>query len=388
MFFEELGFRYFGPLDGHNLALLIPSLKNILNIKGPRLLHVITKKGKGYAPSENDPVRFHSAGPFDVSTGKSLVKKEPQPMTYTEVFSKKLVELAATNKKIVAITAAMAEGTGLDKFRDAYPERFFDVGIAEAHAVCFSGGLARGGSRPVVAVYSSFLQRAYDQIVEEVALQNAPVVFAIDRAGIVGEDGPTHQGVFDIAFLKNIPNLVVMAPKDGRELEAMLEFALTQDKPVSIRYPKSNIPSSGLPVSAVQLGKAELLKDGKDIVIIALGSMVLSSLFAAEILQKEGFDVAVINSRFVKPLDEELINKMVEKAKFILTVEEGVLEGGFGSAIREAIDMPVARIGIPSEFTPHGKRDIVLEKYGLTAEGIARRVLSVARADSKVRTHG
>jgi 1-deoxy-D-xylulose-5-phosphate synthase len=331
-------------------------------------------------PAENDPVRFHSAGPFDINSGESLPKEEPQAETYTEVFSKKLVELASVDKKIVAVTAAMPEGTGLDKFRDAYPERFFDVGIAEQHAVCFSGGLARGGAKPVVAVYSTFLQRAYDQIIEDVALQDVPVVFAIDRAGIIGEDGPTHQGIFDIAFLRNIPNLVVMVPKDGAELERMLEFAVTLDKPVSIRYPKASIPLSGLESKPIELGKAELLKDGKDIVIFALGSMVLPSISAAEILGKDGLDIAVVNSRFVKPLDIRLIKSMAEKAKSVFTVEEGVLEGGFGSAVRETIKKPVVSIGIPAEFMPHGKRSILLEKYGLTPEGIAKRIISEVRS--------
>ena len=373
MFFEELGFRYFGPLDGHNLNLLIPTLKNILNIKGPILLHMITKKGKGYRPSENEPVRFHSVSPFEIATGRPKTQ-EPRLKTYTEVFSNRLVELAKHDKRIVAITAAMPEGTGLDKFRDLYPERFFDVGIAEEHAVCFASGLARGGLKPVVAIYSTFLQRAYDQIIEEVALQNAPVIFAIDRAGIVGEDGSTHQGVFDINFLKGIPNLVIMAPKDALELEAMLEFAINLDRPVAIRYPKSAIPLANYPIVPLGLGKAEILREGQDAIIIALGSMALPSLYAADILDKDGVDAVVINSRFVKPLDIELFKKMSARTKFIFTIEEGILEGGFGSAVGEIIDKPITRIGLPCEFIPHGKREILLEKYGLTAEGIAQRI--------------
>lgn len=236
MLFEELGFRYFGPLDGHDLNLLIPTLKNILNIKGPILLHVITKKGKGYLPAEKDPVRFHGTGPFQIITGLSSPEESPPIQTYTDIFSQNLIELARDNKKIVAITAAMPEGTGLDKFRDLYPERFFDVGIAEAHAVCFASGLASQGFKPIVAIYSTFLQRAYDQIIEDIALQNAPVLLVIDRAGIAGEDGPTHQGIFDIVFLRTIPNFVIMAPKDAGELKAMLELALTLNKPTAIRY--------------------------------------------------------------------------------------------------------------------------------------------------------
>ena len=376
MLFEELGFRYFGPLDGHNLNLLIHTLQNIGTIKGALLLHVITKKGKGYLPAENDPVRFHSAGPFEISTGQSLAKENPVAKTYTEVFSQKLAGLAKENKKIVAITAAMPEGTGLDKMRDLYPDRFFDVGIAEGHALCFAAGLARQGFKPVVALYSTFLQRAYDQIIESLGLQNLNVILAIDRAGIVGGDGATHQGIFDIAFLRNIPNLVVAAPKDGRELEGMLELALHLNNPVAIRYPKDNIPNASLINSPLQLGKAELFREGKDAVIIALGAMVAPGILAAELLAKSGIEVGVVNARFVKPLDVELLKKISAQAKFIFTVEEGVLEGGFGSAVSEAIAKPVIRIGLPTEFIPCGKRELLLERYGLTAQGIAGRVKS------------
>ncbi|MBU4346666.1 MAG: 1-deoxy-D-xylulose-5-phosphate synthase [Candidatus Omnitrophica bacterium] len=379
--FEELGFRYFGPLDGHNLNLLIPTLKNLLNIKGPILLHVVTKKGKGYSPAEDEPVRFHSASPFDIKTGKALSEKQTtSPVTYTQAFSEKLAELASSNKKIVAITAAMAEGTGLDKFRGLYPERFFDVGIAEAHAVCFASGLAKEGLRPVVAIYSSFLQRAYDQIIEEVALQNLGVVLAIDRAGIVGADGPTHQGIFDIAFLRNIPNLVMMAPKDKAELEAMLEFAINLDRPVSFRYPKDKLPIIPLPCTEIKLAKAEVLREGKDIALIALGSMVSPSLLAAEILAKEGIQATVINSRFIKPMDIDLFRKIGATFRFIFTVEEGILSGGFGSAVREAIEATVINIGLPTEFIPHGRRDILLEKYGLTKDGLAGQIRQAIRS--------
>ncbi|MFH1640526.1 MAG: 1-deoxy-D-xylulose-5-phosphate synthase [Candidatus Omnitrophota bacterium] len=372
--FEELGFRYFGPLDGHDLNVLIPTLKNILSIKGPILLHVITKKGKGYAPAECDPVKFHSASPFEIATGSPKPKTQPQPKTYTEIFSDKLVELAKTNKNIVAITAAMPEGTGLDKFRDLYPERFFDVGIAEGHAVCFAAGLAKEGLKPVVAIYSTFLQRAYDHIIESVALQELGVIFAIDRAGVVGGDGVTHQGVLDIAFLRTIPHLVIMAPKDGRELEKMLELAVDLDKPVAFRYPKSNIPPTQLPLSPLELGKAELLKEGRDFTIIALGSMVAPSFEAIGLLEKEGISGFLINARFVRPLDVELFKEISLRSRFVFTLEEGICEGGLGSAVGEAINKPVIRMGLPSEFIPHGSRDILLEKYGLTAERIASRI--------------
>jgi 1-deoxy-D-xylulose-5-phosphate synthase len=376
--FEELGFRYFGPIDGHDLNLLIKTLKNISGIKGPIMLHLVTKKGKGYIPAEENPVRFHGTGPFNIETGESLSQKLG-PKTYTEIFSAKLLELAKRDKKIVAVTAAMPEGTGLDKFRDCFPERFFDVGIAEGHAVCFSSGLAKAGFKPIVAIYSTFLQRAYDQIIEEAALQNLSVIFAIDRAGIVGEDGVTHQGLFDIAFLRNIPNLVVMAPKDGEELEAMLEFALYLDKPCAIRYPKDKIPNSKfqIPNNKLELGKAEVLTEGKDFAIFALGSMVYTSLEAIELLEMEGLRGSLINTRFVKPLDVNLFKEIAKKVKFIFSAEESIIEGGFGSAIAEAIDMPVTKIGLPCEFVIHGKRDLILEKYDLTAQGIANKIKSV-----------
>lgn len=376
MFFEELGFRYFGPLDGHNLHSLIPTLKNIGDIKGPLLLHVITKKGKGYLPAENEPVKFHSVGPFEITTGRPK-SGGARPKTYTEVFSNKLIELAKNNARIVAITAAMPEGTGLDKFRDLYPERFFDVGIAEEHAICFASGLAREGLKPVVAVYSTFLQRAYDQIIEAISLQNLAIVLAIDRAGIVGEDGATHQGIFDIAFLKNIPNLVLMAPKDGLELEAMLEVAIALDKPVALRYPRSVIPPSGYPAKPLEIGKAEVLREGKDFVLIALGSMTPASFEAMEMLEKEGLKGTLVNARFVKPLDINLFKALTSQAKFIFSTEEGIVEGGFGSVLTEAIEKPVIKIGLPAEFITHGSRDILLDKYGLTAEGIVKKIKSV-----------
>jgi len=371
MLFEELGFRYFGPFDGHDLHGLIPEIKNILTIKGPRLMHIVTKKGKGYKFAESNPVKFHGTGPFNCEEGTCTGDKD-STSSYTEVFSRKLTALAGKNKKIVAITAAMPEGTGLDKFRDMYPERFFDVGIAEGHAVTFAAGLAREGLRPVVAVYSTFLQRAYDQIIEDVALQNLPVIFAVDRAGIVGEDGATHQGIFDISFLRTVPNLVFMAPKDGQELEEMLEFAFTLDKPVAIRYPRGKSQEyKSLTPGRLSLGKAEVLKEGKDFALIACGSMSLPALEAAEILEKSGFSGTVVNARFIKPIDIELLKRISAKSERIFTVEEGIIDGGFGSAVSEVIDKPVMRIGLPCEFIPHGKRELLMDKFKLTARGIA-----------------
>jgi 1-deoxy-D-xylulose-5-phosphate synthase len=381
MLFEELGFRYFGPIDGHNLHLLIHTLKNILSIKGPRILHVVTKKGKGYPPAENEPVRFHGTGPFEAATGKAPQQQEGASPAYTDIFSAKLIELAKTDKKIMAISAAMPEGTGLDKFRDAFPERFFDVGIAEAHAVCFAAGLAREGLKPVVAIYSTFLQRAYDQIIEDVALQKLGVVFCLDRSGIAGEDGVTHQGIFDLAYLRNIPNMTLMAPKDEQELEMMLEFALKLGSPAAIRYPKgpSSVFRRPSSVRGIELGKAEVLKEGKDVAIIALGSTVGPALEAQELLAKEGISAGLVNARFAKPLDRELFRQLADKVKFIFTVEEGIIAGGFGSAVSEAIGRPVEMIGLADEFIPHGKRDLLLDKYGLTAQGIANKIRRLVR---------
>jgi len=373
MLFEELGFRYFGPLDGHNIPLLISTLKNVLTIKGPILLHVVTKKGKGYPAAEADPVRFHGVGSFDITNGSPRIKEKTSP-GYAEAFSNKLLQLAGQDKKIVAITAAMPEGTGLCQFRDRYPERFFDVGIAESHAVCFAAGLAKQGLKPVVAIYSTFLQRAYDQILESVALQELPVIFCLDRAGIVGEDGATHQGIFDIAYLRSIPNLVLMAPKDAPELGAMLEFGLNLNRPVAIRYPKGGAPSWNLATTALALGQAEVLRKGNDFTVLALGSMVAPALAAIELLAKAGFSGTLINSRFVKPLDVVLLKELSVKAKFIFTLEEGILDGGFGSAVEELINKPLVRLGLPDEFIPHGSRDILLAKYGLTSEAIASRI--------------
>jgi 1-deoxy-D-xylulose-5-phosphate synthase len=375
MLFEELGFRYFGPLDGHNMELLIPAIKNVLNIKGPRILHVVTKKGKGYFAAENEPVRFHGTGPFDIQTGVGLAKPAAAK-TYTQIFSEKLVELAAKDNKIVAITAAMPEGTGLDKFHQAFADRFFDVGIAEAHAVCFAAGLARGGLKPVVVLYSTFLQRAYDQVIEDVALQNLAVVFCLDRAGIVGEDGATHQGIFDLSFLNAVPNLVLLAPKDAPELRMMLEFSLGLAKPVVIRYPKGRAENPDNQSRKIEMGKSEILAEGNNFIILALGSMVAPALEANELLGKEGLSGTIINARFARPLDKELFLEMSAKQKPIFTLEEGITEGGFGSSVEDTLGRPVVKIGLPRSFISHGKRELLLEKYGLTARKIADKIRS------------
>jgi 1-deoxy-D-xylulose-5-phosphate synthase len=382
MLFEELGFRYFGPIDGHDLAALTAALKNILEIKGPRLLHIVTKKGKGCSFAEKDPVRFHGISNFDINTGEVQVKKsQPGLKSYTAIFRDKITQLAQSDQRIVAITAAMPEGTGLDKFRDCFAERFFDCGIAEAHAVCFAAGLARQGFKPVVAIYSTFLQRAYDQIIQDVALQELPVIFAVDRAGIVGEDGVTHQGIFDIAYLRSIPNLVVMAPADGKELEQMLEFALQLKKPVAIRYPRAEACLEGEPVFPLKLGQGQLVKEGKDFAIIALGSMVAPAKGAWELLNQEGLSGSLVNARFVAPLDMELIKRVCGLTKFIFTVEEGIKQSGFGSAIAVELNRPLERLGLPFEFIPHGAREVLLEKYQLTASGIAANIRQAIKSN-------
>ncbi|MEI6831198.1 MAG: 1-deoxy-D-xylulose-5-phosphate synthase [Candidatus Omnitrophota bacterium] len=380
--FEELGFRYFGPIDGHDLGILTTTLKNIMSIKGPRLLHVVTKKGKGCSFAEKDPVRFHGISCFDINTGEVLVKKDQtEEKSFTEIFGIKLAKLGAMDKRIVAITAAMPEGTGLDKFRDIFPERFFDCGIAEPHAVCFAAGLAKQGLKPVVAIYSTFLQRAYDQIIQEVSLQGLPVIFAVDRAGIVGEDGVTHQGIFDIAYLRSIPNLVIMAPKDAGELEKMLEFAVGLGKPVAIRYPRASAIVSENTCAPLKLGKAELIKEARDFTIIALGTMVSVASEAIDILSKENLSGGLINARFVYPLDMDLIKSVCAKTNFVFTLEEGVVDAGFGTAIAQELDKQVLRIGLPAEFIPHGARDLLLEKYGLTAQGVAASIRKVLKGN-------
>ena len=385
--FEELGFKYFGPIDGHNIPLIISTLHHAREIQGPVLIHVLTKKGKGYLPAEADPTRFHGTGPFDIVTGKSL-NGNGKP-TYTSIFGKTILKLAESNPKIVGITAAMIDGTGLEEFAKKFPQRFFDVGIAEEHAVTFSGGLAKEGFRPVVAIYSTFLQRAYDEILHDVALQYFPVIFAIDRAGIVGEDGATHNGAFDIAYMRSVPGMVMMAPKDENELQHMLYTAVKYNwGPISIRYPRGSGPGVKLDeeFKHLDLGKGEIIKELKTqnaklkICIIAIGSMVYSSIEAAKLLENDGIAATVINARFIKPLDKKLIIESVKSVDSIVTVEEGTLSGGFGSAVlellaEEGINLPVLRIGLPDEFIEHGRREEMLEKYGLTGRGVYQRIL-------------
>ncbi len=377
MLFEELGFNYIGPIDGHNIELLIETFQRIKAVNEPLLIHVVTKKGRGYKFSEKDPCVFHGIGPFDMDTG--IVTSDTTVPTYSEVFGSSLTELAQKDIRVVAISAAMREGTGLEGFAEKFPERFYDVGIAEPHAVTFAAGLASQGLRPVVAIYSTFLQRAYDEIIHDVCLQNLPVIFAIDRSGIVGEDGPTHQGLFDIAYLRHIPNLVVMAPKDGNELETMLRQALHRDGPSAIRYPRGRVKKDTefrMQNPEFKIGQAEMIADGDDIAIIAVGNAVHPALKASELLRKDGISPCVINARFIKPLDEDLIAAVAERVKRIITVEENVLAGGFGSAVLECLNraglngVSVRRIGIDDEFVEHGSQAILRKKYFLDEEGI------------------
>jgi 1-deoxy-D-xylulose-5-phosphate synthase len=378
--FEELGFRYYGPVDGHDLEQLVTVLTHIKQFKGPQLVHVLTTKGKGYSPAENDSSKFHGIGSFDKKTG--VLEQKSNLPSYTEVFGETLVELAALDKRVVAVTAAMPEGTGLTKFRARFPDRFFDVGIAEQHATTFAAGLARGGCKPIVAVYSTFLQRAFDQIVHDVALQKLSVGFAIDRGGLVGEDGPTHHGALDVSYLRQVPNMVVMAPKDENELRHMLATMVTYEGgPIAIRYPRDygyGVPRNEPPMP-LQIGKAEILATGSDVVLIGLGSAVMPCVRAAEILAGEGVKAAVVNARFAKPLDARLLCEIAASASLVVTAEENSVAGGFGSAIAEmlaekGIATPLAMVGIPDRFVSHGRRGDLLEEVGLSPEGLARAV--------------
>ncbi|OIP59276.1 MAG: 1-deoxy-D-xylulose-5-phosphate synthase [Nitrospirae bacterium CG_4_10_14_0_8_um_filter_41_23] len=374
--FEELGFNYVGPIDGHNIELLIGTLKRIKTASSPTLIHVITKKGKGYAFSEKNPSLFHGIGPFNLETGAPL---NESGSTYSEVFGDALTELADRDDKIIAISAAMKEGTGLEHFAKKYPDRFYDVGIAEPHAVTFAAGLATQGLKPVVTIYSTFFQRAYDEIVHDVCLQNLPVVFAIDRAGIVGEDGPTHNGLFDLSYLRHIPNLVVMAPKDDIELRVMLDLALKHKGPIAIRYPRGKIQTSDIRHQTSDhfgIGEAEILKEGDDIALIAIGNTVYPALSAAERLEKDGIATMVVNARFVKPLDRNLIFSVATIVPRIITIEENVLQGGFGSAVLEFLNetdihnVRIKRLGMPDGFIEQGQQNELRKKYGLDEEGI------------------
>jgi len=376
MIFEELGFIYLGPIDGHDIKAVANVLQRARAIKGPVLVHILTKKGKGYKPAEKNPDKFHGVGPFDAGSGE--IKKSNDTPSYTEVFGKTMVKLACSNQNLLAITAAMPGGTGLTKFAQLFPERFFDVGIAEQHGVTLAAGLASGGYHPVVAIYSTFLQRAYDQILHDVCLQNLPVTFAIDRAGIVGEDGPTHHGLFDFSYLRSVPNMVIMAPGDENELQHMLATAVNYCGPAAVRYPRGAGVGCKIDgeLKLLPIGKAEVKREGADLTLLAVGSMVNKAVEAAEILAGKGIEATVINARFIKPLDEELILYYANVTGKVFTVEEHVLQNGFGTAVLELLSSKgskqvlVHRFGFPDRFVEHGSRSLLMEKYGLTVEKI------------------
>ncbi len=380
LLFEELGFQYSGPIDGHNFEHLLPTIENALKMKGPVLLHVITKKGLGYEPAMKNPVWFHACPPFVRETG-APAKKAARP-SYTAIAMDALVKLAREDKRIVAITAAMCEGTGLTAFEKEFPDRLYDVGIAEQHAVTFAAGLATQGVKPVVAMYATFLQRAYDQVVHDVATQNLPVTFFIDRGGLVAEDGTTHHGAFDYAYLRHVPNMVVMAPKDENELQHMVKTSVQYDGPISLRYPRG--VSLGVKMDeapqALPIGKGELLKEGTDVAIIAIGVSVWQAHQAAERLSQEGVSTAVVNARFAKPLDQELITSVAKRVRYVVTVEEGCRMGGFGSAVLESLSeagitgLMTKVLGLPDWYIEQGPQDLLRERYGLTAEGIYQSV--------------
>lgn len=378
--FEEMGFRYFGPVNGNDINAMLEVLESVKDVKGPVMLHVVTKKGKGYKPAEEKPTKFHGVGVFDVDTGDSIGKSNS--ITFTQAFSDALVKLAEKDPAITAITAAMPEGTGLDAFRDKFPSRYFDVGIAEEHAATFAAGLAAGGSKPIVALYSTFAQRCYDQILHDIALQKLPVVFALDRAGLVGEDGPTHHGVFDLSFLRDIPNLILAAPADENEVQHMLKTAFDAKAPFVLRYPRGagfNVEMDAKP-KRLGIGKGVWLKKGKDVNILAIGNRVHPALQAAEALEKKGIRCGVANMRFVHPLDTQLIDEALKLSRRIVTVEDNMLAGGFGSAVAEYLtdkqaDFKLLRLGIGDEFVEHGKVAQLFDQLGLNAEQITQHIL-------------
>jgi 1-deoxy-D-xylulose-5-phosphate synthase len=386
MLFEAFNFEYFGPINGHNLNHLIDILNNIKYLKEPVLLHVTTQKGKGYLPAEENPVYFHGCGCFEVETGTCIDPKISIP-TYTQVFGQALIEMAEKDERVVAVTAAMPEGTGLAEFAKIYPDRFFDVGIAEQHGVTFAAGMATEGLKPVVAIYSTFLQRAYDQVLHDVCIDRLPVTFAIDRGGIVGEDGSTHHGLFDLSYLRCLPNMVIMAPADENELRSMLATALQHDGPVAFRYPRGTAMGVELDkiVKPLRLGKGKVVKEGDDVLMLAIGNSVGDALEARETLNGLGITATVVNCRFVKPLDNDLICALAKKIPRVITIEENVLAGGFGSAVLEAfneeglIGIQVERIGIADTFVEHGPQQLLRSLYGVDAPAIvkaAKRLMS------------
>jgi len=383
MIFEEFGLSYYGPVDGHNLPMLIETFKFLKTLNKPVVLHVLTQKGRGFQPAIDEQKKFHGLGPYNPETG---VTKPAGQKTYSEVFAESLTKLATMNDKVVAITAAMPNGTALDLFRPHHPKRYFDVGIAEEHAVLFAAGMATRGYKPFCAIYSTFLQRAFDQVVHDVALQQLPVVFCMDRGGLSGDDGPTHHGLFDISYLRGIPNIIHMVPRDEDELQDMMYTAMLHDGPSAIRYPRGIGP--GTPVKdtpvALEIGKAEVIREGSDVAIFGLGAMLVEAERLAKLLAAEGHNAAVINPRFAKPVDHNCVARYANKCGLVVTLEDHVLAGGFGSAVLESlneseIDVPVIRIGWPDQFIEHGKVESLREKYGLTAEAALERLRPLLR---------
>lgn len=378
MFFEDMGVTYLGPVDGHNISAMLRVLQEARRTRNAVIVHVITQKGKGFAPAERHPARFHGAEPFDIETG--IPTKPRTTANYTDIFSTVMTKLGARDEKVVAITAAMPDGTGLKRFRNMYPERFFDVGIAEEHAVTFAAGLAAGGLRPVVAIYSSFLQRAYDQILHDVCIQNLPVVFAIDRAGLVGSDGETHQGIFDLSFLSSIPGMHIMAPKNKWELSDMMKYAVSFDGPIAIRYPRGEAYAGLKEFRApIEMGRAELLYAEGEICLMAVGSMVKTAEEVRTMLHEAGFKCSIINARFVKPIDERAVKWAAENHKLVVSMEENVSSGGYGEKVREMMDQlaggaKLLQIAIPDEYVEHGNVDLLKHEIGIDAETITQRI--------------
>ncbi len=391
---EELGFTYFGPIDGHNMSELIDTFKQAHKVKGPVFVHVATIKGKGYEIAEKDQVGYHAQNPFNLVNGKAIPSSKPKPPSYSKVFAHVLTSLAANNPNIIGITAAMATGTGLDKLQAKLPKQYVDVGIAEQHGVTLAAGLACEGMRPVVAIYSTFLQRAYDQIIHDVCIQNLPVFFCLDRAGIVGADGPTHQGMYDIAFLRCIPNIVVMSPKDEAELQRMVVTGINHTTgPIAMRYPRGN--GFGVPLmeegwEPLTIGKGEILRNGDDLLLIGYGTMVYTAMQAAELLSEHGIETTVINARFVKPLDTELILPLAQRIGKVVTLEEGCLMGGFGSAVAEALSdnnvlVPLKRLGVPDLLVEHAQPEQSYASLGLTSSQIAQQIIEAFFAKKPVK---
>lgn len=383
MLFEDMGITYLGPLQGHNIPMLCRAFREAKKVKGPVLLHVMTQKGKGYAPAEEAPDKFHGVGPFDIISGETLDKKKKD--SYTDVFGKVICAEAAGNPDIAAITAAMADGTGLTQFSRRFPRRFFDVGIAEGHAVTFAAGLAAGGMKPVLAVYSSFLQRGYDQIIHDVALQNLPVVLAVDRAGLVGSDGETHQGIFDLSYLSAVPNMTVLSPKNKWEMADMLRFAVHYDGPVALRYPRGTAYTGYEEYRApVIYGKSEVIYEEEDIAILSVGHMFEEAVKVWEGLKEEGYSASLVNARFIKPMDEEMIRKMSRKHKILVTIEENVATGGYGERVleytsREGLDVRVLPLALSDAYVEHGSIDVLRKANGIDSGSMTKTILDAVK---------